>query len=207
MTPLSGPILALRRTAARAGQARSYAVAIGAAGAATALTVTMGLAPAQAAPTAAAPTAIGAGPAAAHGVLHVYEVGTSTRSNHDVITGMFSDFGTDHLDVLDHGNANKLVLTKGSFEANVKKLHARLKVVSNNPRTCTLVLKSTAPVALSHGTGRYRGLRGTLRVTVVNAVVFPKKNGHCAENIRKPVRANVTTVTGSGRVSVPAVRR
>jgi hypothetical protein len=117
---------------------------------------------------------------------------------------LFSDFGTDRLGVLDHGNANKIVLAKGSFAANVTQLNASVKVVSYNQRTCTLVLKGTAPVTLSRGTGRYRGIRGTLRIALVSAAVFPKKNGHCAMN--KPPRASVTTVTGSGRVSLPAAR-
>jgi hypothetical protein len=108
----------------------------------------------------------------------------------------------DHLDALDHGTVNKIVLTKGTFEANVAKLHSRLKVISDNSRTCSLVLESTAPVGLSHGTGSYRGIHGTLNITVVNAVIFPKKNGRCVEDITKPVRANVTSVTGSGRVTL-----
>jgi hypothetical protein len=178
------------------GRASSYVAAIAAIGAAAALAMTAGLSPARAAASAAAATP------AASGVVHIYEAGTSTHSNRDVITGFFTDYGVDHLDALDHGNVNKIVLTKGSFEANVRKLHARIKVVSDNPRSCALVLKSTAPVTLSHGTGSYRGIHGTLTVTVVNAVVFPKKDGRCAEDISKPVRANVTSVTGSGRVSL-----
>ncbi len=216
---LSVMLLSGRRSAARAshaattqkdttmmtGRASSYVAAIAAIGAAAALAASAGLSPARAAASTTSTTSATAASAvtpAASGVLHIYEVGTSTRSNRDVITGFRTDYGVDHLDALDHGNVNKIVLTKGSFEANVSKLHARLKVISDNPRTCALVLKSTAPVTLSHGTGSYRGIHGTLTVTVVNAVIFPKKSGRCAEDISKPVRANITSVTGSGRVTL-----
>jgi hypothetical protein len=146
--------------------------------------------------------AASAAPAASGGEIHVYETSVGGPTNHDVITGFFTDYGVDHLDALDHGNVNKIVLSKGSFEAGVARLHARLKVVAANPKGCSLILKSTAPVPLSHGTGRYAGIRGTLRITVQDAVVFPrKKNGSCNEQESAEV-ASLTSVTGSGHVSL-----
>jgi len=144
-----------------------------------------------------------ASPAVAGGIVQIYESGIGGQANHDVITGAFTDYGVDHLDALDHGNVNQIVLSEGSFEANVSKLHARLREVSGNARTCSLVLRSTAPVKLSHGTGKYKGIQGTITVTVENAVVFPKKeNGMCNENIQTVVPLeNLTSVTGSGRVT------
>lgn len=151
--------------------------------------------------TAGTATAAHAGHAVSAGVLRVYETGTGGPTDADVLTGVIGDHGVDHLGLLDHGNVNKVVLTKGSFEVNVSKLSAHLKVVSSNQRACILVLKGTAPMRVSHGTGKYRGIHGTLSITVVNAVVFPKKKtGGCEENISKAV-VQLTWATGSGHVS------
>jgi hypothetical protein len=151
--------------------------------------------------TAGGAASVHAGPAVPAGVLRVYETGTGGPTNSDVLTGLIGDHGVDNLNVLDHGNVNKLVLTKGSFEINVSKLRAHLKVVSSNHPACILVLKGTAPMAVSHGTGKYQGIHGTLKVTVVNAVVFPKKPaGGCVENIAKAV-VELSWATGSGHVS------
>lgn len=139
--------------------------------------------------------------AASGGIVHVFETGVSGPVSHDVIVGFIADHGTDHVGVLDHGKVNRLVLTKGSFEVNVSKLQARLKVVSSDPAACTLILQAIAPVTLSHGTGKYRGIHGTLRVTVRNAVVFPRRHGKCYEQLSAAV-ANLSEATGSGRVSL-----
>lgn len=140
-------------------------------------------------------------PASAGGVVHVFETGTGGSADGDVLTGAIADYGVDHLGALDHGNVNKLVLAKGSFEVNVSKLSSHLKVVSSNQRACIVVLKGTAPMAVSHGTGKYAGIRGTLSITVLNAVVFPKKTtGGCLENISK-AKVQLTWATGSGHVS------
>jgi hypothetical protein len=83
----------------------------------------------------------------------------------------------------------------------VSKLPSRFKVVSSNQRACILVLKGTAPMAVSHGTGAYSGIHGMLSVTVVNAVVFPRtKTRRCDENINVAA-VKLTWATGSGYVS------
>jgi hypothetical protein len=202
----AGPDAAGRAVAGVRGQAGMRLPAVAAIGAMALLAGSAGLTPAAPArATAAAPsraTAGAAGPAVS-GRIHVYETGIGGRTDHDVITGAFTDFGVDHLNAADHGHANKIVLQKGTFWANVRKLNARIKVVSSNSRTCSLVLRAAAPVPLSHGTGRYRGIRGTLRVTVVNALIFPrKKGGGCDFDIvRATPRQNLTSVTGAGHIS------
>lgn len=172
---------------ARSGSRTGAVIAAGAVG-------LLGVAGAAgAAPAKAAPVRSG-------GIVHIYESGIGGPTNHNVFTGFFTDYGVDHKDALDHGNVNKIVLSKGTFEANVRQLNARLTVVSSNTRACSIVVTSTAPVPLSHGTGKYKGIRGTLTVTVDNAVVFPRKaNGKCDEVLSKAL-ASITSVTGSGRV-------
>jgi hypothetical protein len=173
-----------------AGRPRTMAVA--ALGAAAVLALGTGLAQAKA-PGAAPMTG---------GIVHLYEAGTGTGNiDHDVLTGAFTDYGSDHEGALDHGNVNKIVLTKGSFEANVAALDAKLHPISMNLKTCSVVVNGTAPVPLSHGTGAYRGIHGSIRATVTIALVFKRKNGKCATGPTAPELAGVTLVTGSGRVS------
>jgi hypothetical protein len=141
-------------------------------------------------------------PAASSGVVHIYEDSLGGKINPVVITGYLNDHGMDHEDVLDHGQVNKIVLSKGSFEANVAKLHANLEVVASYPKGCTLILKSTAPVTLSNGSGAYKGIQGTLTITSQDVVVFPReKNGSCNEQLSLAL-TDLTTVSGSGKVSL-----
>jgi hypothetical protein len=144
-----------------------------------------------------------AGTAADSGVLHLYEVGGISNTDTDVFTGLFIDHGVDHLGALDHGNVNKIVLTHGTFEANIATLLARVKVVSSSSGGCSVVLQSTAPVPLSHGTGAYKGIHGSVTVTLVNAMDFAKKNGKCPANPENttPI-GEVVSAIGSGRVSL-----
>ncbi len=144
-----------------------------------------------------------AGTAVRSGVLHLYEVGGVSNTDSDVFTGLFTDHGVDHVSDLDHGNVNKIVLTHGSFEANIATLLGRVKAVSSASGGCSVVLRSTAPVQLSHGTGAYRGIHGTVTVTLVNAMIFAKKHGSCPANpeTATPI-GEVVSALGSGRVSL-----
>ena len=90
----------------------------------------------------------------------------------------------------------------GRPRSNVKKLFAKIKATANS-RTCSIVLTSTAPVQLSHGTRACKGIHGSVTVKLVDAMIMPRmKNGQCApgESNAKPL-AEVGLVTGSGRVS------
>lgn len=82
----------------------------------------------------------------------------------------------------------------------MSKLSSHLKVVSSDQRACTVVLKGTAPMTDSHGTGKYRGIQGRLSITVVNGVVFPAKTSGCVQNINKAVR--LTRAADAGQVSL-----
>jgi hypothetical protein len=144
-----------------------------------------------------------AGTATHGGVLHLYEVGGVSNTDTDVFTGLFTDHGVDHVSALDHGNVNKIVLTHGTFEANIATLLARVKAVFSTSGGCSVVLRSTAPVQISHGTGAYRGIHGTITVTLVNAMVFAKKNGNCPANPETATpTGEVVSAIGSGRVSM-----
>jgi hypothetical protein len=130
-------------------------------------------------------------------VVHIYEVGPNTgNTNHDVLTGAFTDYGTDNQSA--SAPTGKMVLTKGTFVVNEARLLAKVKPISSNPATCSVVIGATGPVTLSRGTGAYKGISGTLTVTFTDAIVTARKSGKCNPNHRL---ASITEVTGSGRVS------
>ncbi len=137
------------------------------------------------------------------GVVHLYEVGGTGPTDTDVFTGLVIDHGVDHVSVLDHGNVNKIVLTRGTFEANIAALLAGVRAVSSARGGCSVVLRSTAPVRLSHGTGAYRGIHGAVVVTLVNAMTFAKNAGKCPANPQTATPSGeVLSAIGSGRVSL-----
>jgi len=158
-------------------------------GAAVLAATTAGLAAAQ------------AGAATPGGVIHIYGIGGNSPTDQDVVTGAITDYGVDHTGALDHGNVNKIVLQKGTFEANVSGLYAKVAPISSNPVTCSLVIKGTAPVPLSHGTGAYKGIHGSVTVTLLDALIFGKKNGKCNEGMTVTPLDSVGEITGSGHVS------
>jgi hypothetical protein len=139
----------------------------------------------------------------ADGTLHYYETGYGTSQiDSVVVTGAFTDHGVDHVGFADNGNINKIVLSKGSFEANVTTLNAKVAPTSYDATTCSIVLSGTAPAALSDGTGAYAGITGNVTVTVHEAAILPKlKSGKCNESQNVVPTASVVWVTGSGTVS------
>lgn len=143
-----------------------------------------------------------AGTATHSGVLHLYEVGGVSNTDTDVFTGVFTDHGVDHVSALDHGNVNKIVLSRGTFEANIATLLRKVKAVSSASGGCSVVLHSTAPVQISAGTGAYKGIHGSVTVTLVNAMIFAKKNGKCPADPQTatPI-GEVVSAIGSGHVS------
>jgi hypothetical protein len=170
-----------------AGRPRTMTVAALAAVAVLALGTGLAQAKAPGAPTAG-------------GVIHLYEAGTTTgNTDHDIVTGAFTDYGVDHEGALDHGNVNEIVLTKGSFEADVAPLDSKLKPISEGP--CSIVVQGSAALPLSHGTGAYKGIHGSISVTATISIIFKPKNGKCSPSPSAPELAGVTLVTGSGRVS------
>lgn len=142
-----------------------------------------------------------AGVATKGGVIHVYEVGTAA-SDHDtdVITGAFADHGIDKPVVTD--KLNKLVLSKGTFEVNLAALGKRIAPHSYDPTTCSIVLAGSAPTHLLDGTGAYKGITGTVTISITEAEILPRlKNGNCDQGkINAPV-ADVDIIRGSGTVS------
>ena len=134
-----------------------------------------------------------------------------------VVTGAIGDYGKTTPEMDKNGKTNpkkgnygKFVLQKGTIEANLTAFNAKEQSLGSqssvNAATCTMEATATAPVMLFNGTGLYKGITGTVNLTVTFAIVLPfytsgKNKGKCNEgNNANPV-AQWGSITGSGSVS------
>jgi hypothetical protein len=100
-----------------------------------------------------------------------------------VITGAFGDAGWFTGGV---GELGTITLSKGSFRVNDSRGTAQeLAIFAHvsrhvNPSTCAFYSANTAPAAILDGRGAYAGISGTIRLTTIDAGVFPRlKSGRC----------------------------
>jgi hypothetical protein len=122
------------------------------------------------------------------------------------ITGVIGDYGTNqNIDANGtpdgNGNYARIVLSKGGFWVNLTTLNK----VGNNvqptvyPITCEAFFTGSGPVQLSHGSGAYAGISGTLTVDETVVFVLPRlKSGACnLSQTATPVHTNqVVVATG-----------
>jgi hypothetical protein len=162
-----------------------------------------GTAPAQAA------TPLAGGP------IELYATTGNTPAGTIVIAGAVGDFGTtlttDRSGKPDiHGNYVKLALRKGTFELDATALNAatsRTPPAIANSQTCSFAFRGTGPVTLVDGTGLYKGISGTVTVTVYDGGVGPTyttgpNKGQCNTSpIAKPL-ADKGWIIGHGTVKL-----
>jgi hypothetical protein len=129
------------------------------------------------------------GPAAAErtvapragGPIELFATTGNTPAGTVVIAGAIGDFGTTLTtdkngkpDIT--GNYVRLILRKGTFELDATELNAitsKKPPLLNNMLTCSFAFAATGPVKPFNGTGLYRGISGTLTVTVYDGGVGP----------------------------------
>ena len=136
------------------------------------------------------------------GLVHVYDINPGTATGSVVVTGAIADTGTDQTGV--SANANRIVLSKGSFEVNTSSIQKKFSTAKpkGNPANCGVVLAATAPASIFNGTGAYKGMTGTVTLNITNAAVLPRKsNGTCDESPNSVAIGEVTISQGSGTVS------
>ena len=157
------------------------------------------------------PSAVGAAPVG--GAVQVYVTPNNTGGGPIVITGAIGDFGKSQ-SINKNGTANpngnfvKITLKKGTFEVDATILNAAANKMQPtvNPMTCSGSLSATDPVTLFNGTGLYKGISGTVKITEKFAIVLPTfasgaKKGQCNEsNSAQPI-AQYSSITGSGTVT------
>ena len=128
-----------------------------------------------------------------------------------ILTGVIGDFGTGvyvHPDGTvdpEHAAELQLKLTQGSFRISVAHLDSELVGAFGraefNRRTGSghVSVMDTTPIVGGSGTGSYRGISGSLLLTVAIDEIVQKP----ATSPSGATRAQVNIVTGSGVVSLP----
>ena len=163
----------------------------------------------------------GAGIGVAHGTAralprggHVY---FTSYQNDDlpgatvVLSGAIGDFGAA-VTVLrngtvdpEHSSLLNLALTQGSFRIVIRPLHAQLLNALDhapyNRKTCSghVMVTGTAPVVAGSGTGAYKGIRGSFKLTLTANEVDTRPG--CQPFSGSPLQAQTVFITGSGTVS------
>ncbi|MGZ6670705.1 MAG: hypothetical protein ACXVH3_39350, partial [Solirubrobacteraceae bacterium] len=148
----------------------------------------------------------------AGGAVKVFVTPTSGPRSSILVTGAIGDYGkTLRVDkngkTAGNGDYQKVTLKQGSFEVNAtalnKKLNASAPVV--NKTTCSLVFSGSAPTTVFNGTGLYKGISGTVRITVTFAGIAPRytsgtHKGQCNfSNSAQPL-GQYQAITGTGSV-------
>ena len=139
----------------------------------------------------------------------MFVTSVSNTKSKVLITGAIGDYGTGlstdkNGKATANGNYEKISLQKGGFIVNATGLNAKLSHAKPtfNKATCSILLQGTGPGTLSGGTGAYKGIKGTLQITVTFAGVAPRlPNGQCNSNQHAKPAAFYQSVTAAGTVS------
>jgi hypothetical protein len=129
-----------------------------------------------------------------------------------VLSGAIGDFGAAVAVLPDgkvdpeHSSQLRLALTQGSFRIVIGPLHAKLQNAlshaSYNRRTCSghVAVTGAAPVAAHSGTGAYKGISGSFKLTITANEVDAKPG--CQPFSGSPLLAQTVVIAGSGTVSL-----
>lgn len=151
----------------------------------------------------------------AGGSVRLFATPTNDGGVTIVITGAIGDYGSGR-NINKNGTANpngnyvKVTLHKGTFEINSTTLNAKTNSLGSqtpiDKATCSMEASASAPVTLLDGTGLYKGITGTLNVTITEAFILPvytsgKNKGQCNESQNAQPVADYGSIVGSGTVS------
>jgi hypothetical protein len=115
----------------------------------------------------------------------------------DIATGVIGDHGTDRPV---SNSTQKVVLSKGTFEVDATKFNKSFRFKAD-PKGCTAVGTGSARnLPISHGTGAYAGISGSISVKATIAKTGIIKNGKC-QNLQSKSSAAVSSFSETGHVS------
>jgi hypothetical protein len=122
----------------------------------------------------------------AGGTVRVFVTPGTNGGGSVVVTGAIGDYGTFAGDTSNGRNPNdysKLTLKEGTFEVNQTAFEAKL----NEARfpilqsSCSSEGSVTGPASVFDGTGLYKGISGTVKLTETQAWILPRgSNGKCS---------------------------
>jgi hypothetical protein len=134
-------------------------------------------------------TALGANASTpASGAINLFSNPTTSGTRGTIlIAGAIGDFGkyiaSDRNGKPDpQGSYLKVILKKGTFQVNVTSLTDKPR--ARNKVTCSAIFSGRSTSAVLNGTGLYAGIRGTLQVTQIHALLASryttgKRHGQC----------------------------
>lgn len=141
-------------------------------------------------------------------IQFIVQPGNEQGAGKIIVTGAIGDYGTTSPSKhRGHGVYGIATLKKGTFEVNLTKIEKKVNSAkpSFNRSTCSVEISATAPAKISNGTGLYKGVSGSVRLTEAFAFIGPRytkgpKKGQCnMSNKAKPVDV-MGTVYGKGTV-------
>lgn len=148
----------------------------------------------------------------AGGPLRVFATSGNGATGTIVVTGAIGDYGKQlQMDKNGKANANggyvEITLKKGTFEVNATTLNAKLAKAPGtfDKATCSFSVTESAPTTLFNGTGLYKGISGTVNITVNFAGVGPryasgKNKGQCIKSNNAKLLAQYSAIIGAGTV-------
>ena len=115
------------------------------------------------------------------GEVHVYGVNTGAgNENQILITGSIAARGVTH-NVSE--NVGMVTTPEGSFKVNLRELNHAVGSGGFNSKTCSGAFTTTAPITVFDGTGAYRGIHGTIKLTTTFAAIVGRTDkGACNTN-------------------------
>jgi hypothetical protein len=139
----------------------------------------------------------------AGGTVRVFVTPGTNGGGSVVITGAIGDYGTVAGDTSNGRNPNdfvKLTLKEGTIEVNQTPFEAKLNKATFPilQSSCSSEGSATGPASVFNGTGLYKGISGTVKLTETQAWILPRgSNGKC--NGQNP-STYYSSITGTGSV-------
>jgi hypothetical protein len=131
------------------------------------------------------------------GTIKYLAVSVNNGKPVDIVTGAISDHGTDRSS---GKTSQEIVLSQGTFQVDATKFNKSFKF-KTDPKGCTAVGTAAATnLPISHGTGAYAAITGSISVKATILATGVVKNGKC-QNLNRKVSAEVTSFSGTGHVS------
>jgi hypothetical protein len=139
-----------------------------------------------------------AGGSTGGGQIHVYGVNTgASTTNQIIITGAFAARGeTSQVST----SIGMVTTPQGTFKVNLADLQKAPGTGRINEKTCSGAFKSSAPITLFDGTGAYKGIRGTIKLTTTFAAILPTTTSGKCRRDANPI-TNLSFFEGEGTVS------
>lgn len=146
----------------------------------------------------------------AGGNIHIFVGVGGPKATADpiLLTGAIGDYGTattieKNGKVDPNGNYVMVALRRGGFEVKATALDRAMKKATKrfNPTTCSLFVTASGTATLYKGSGLYKGIMGTAKLTETVAEVMARHpNGTCNTKSTAQPLSEYSFITGSGRV-------